>query len=92
MNPNLLKGAVENGAARIRHLVGGYTIISIPDAETAVLVMNPPNRPPIFDFSKCKRMSRGAAHRVVNSMDDAGQGLKALYHSLIDAKRQGGEE
>lgn len=31
MNPNLLKGAVENGAARIRHLVGGYTIISIPD-------------------------------------------------------------
>ena len=92
MNPNLLKGAVENGAARIRHLVGGYTIISIPDRGAAVIVMNPPNRPPIFDFSKCKRMSRGAAHRVVNSMGDAGQGLKVLYHSLIDAKRQGGEE
>lgn len=87
MKANQLKGAVENGAARIRHLEGGYTLISIPDAELAVVLMNPAGRP-IFDFSKCKRMSRGAAHRVVDTMSDAGQELKAYYHNLIDQKRQ----
>lgn len=91
MKANQLKGAVENGAARIRHLAAGYTLVSIPDAELAAVLVNPAGRP-IFDFSKCKRMSRGAAHRVVNTMADAGQELKAFYHGLIDQKRQGVEK
>lgn len=87
MNTNNLKMAIGNGAARIRRLAHGYVLISVPDMEFAALLMNPAGQQPLFDFTKCRRMSRGAAHRVVDSMDDASTELKHAYHQLIDERR-----
>ena len=86
MNTNSLKMAIGNGAARIRRLAHGYVLISVPDMEFAALLMNPAGQQPLFDFTRCKRMSRGAAHRVVDSMD-ASTELKHAYHQLIDERR-----
>jgi len=87
MSKHRTSRTVEKSVAHVRQLANGFTIISIPDMETTMLVMNPPDRP-LFDFSKCRRMSRGEAHRVVRSMSDATEAQKAAYHAMIDEKPQ----
>jgi len=86
MNTTSIKGAISNGAARIRKLAGGWTLIDIRNAETTLVVANATR---LFDLSRCRRLSRGAAHRIVNAMADASEAVKAHYHQLIDATKEG---
>ena len=84
----IFKRALTTGAMRVRPLaVGGY-YWAVPDMGLAGVCLNPSGNNAI-DFSRCRRMSRGAACRSVRSMLDAPKPLKDYYLSLI---MEGGAE
>lgn len=91
MNAENIKRAIDAGVAFRRRLPRGRDLVWIPDQEFAVVLLTPPNRPPLFDFTKCRRLSRGKARKCVALMTDAPLSLKQFYLNLIN-ERQGGEE
>jgi len=83
---DMLRGAMLKGRARIRHLAGGALFINLPDRDTTIIALNVGN---MFNTSKCKRLSRGCARRLVSRMTDASPALKALYIEMVNAGREG---
>lgn len=66
--------------AQVRRLAQGALLIHFPDIGETFVGLNLAN---LLDISRARRLSRGAAHRVVDAMDAIAE-QKAYYHKLID--------
>ena len=84
-----LKRAIATGHALRRRLSPCHDLIHIPDMALALVVTWWTPTPP-FDYSKCGRMSRQAAHKAINLMAGTAP-MKAFYHDLVDGKKGGVE-
>ena len=67
--------------ARVRRLANGGAIIHFPATGETFIGQNIDGK---IDLCRASRLSRGAAHRLVNAMTDADAELKQVYHRLID--------
>ena len=93
---NIIRRAAANGAARYRDCGGGAFLFHVADMETSVMLHFEGGCP--FDLSRCRRLTRSGARRVVRSMHGATSETRARYLALIDARHgasnesKGGEE
>lgn len=69
--------------ARVRRFANGGAIIHFPATGETFIGQNIDGK---IDMSRASRLSRGAAHRLVDAMTDADAELKTRYHELIDNK------
>lgn len=85
---NIIRRAAANGAARYRDCGGGAFLFHVADMETSVMLRFEGGGCP-FDLSRCRRLTRSGARRVVRSMHGATNETRARYLALIDARRDG---
>ena len=69
--------------ARVRRLANGGAIVYLPDSGEVFIGQNFDGK---IDLCRAYRLSRGAAHRLVDAMTDADAEQKQTYHQLIDNK------
>ncbi len=69
--------------ARVRRLAGGGAIVYLPETGEVCVCQNVDGK---IDMRRTSRLSRGAAHRLVDAMTDADAEQKQTYHLLIDNK------
>ena len=67
--------------ARVRRFANGGAIIHFPATGETFIGQNIDGK---LDLCRASRLSRGAAHRLVNALTDADAELKQVYHRLID--------
>lgn len=72
---------MDKRTARVRRLANGGALIHFPDTGETFVGLNITDK---LDVSRASRLSRGAAHRVVDAMADADPAQKNHYHRLID--------
>ena len=66
--------------AQVRRLAKGAMILHFQDNGETVVCLNMDGK---LDTSRARRLSRGAAHRLVNAMNTTTE-MKKNYHQLID--------
>ena len=66
--------------ARVRRLANGGAIIHFLDTGETFIGLNVDGK---IDLCRASRLSRGAAHRIVDAMIDANAEQKQTYHRLI---------
>ena len=81
---NIIRRAAANGAARYRDCGGGAFLFHVADMETSVMLHFEGGCP--FDLSRCRRLTRSGARRVVRMMHGATSETRARYLALIDAR------
>ena len=69
--------------ARVRRLANGGAIVYLPETGEVCVCQNVDGK---IDLRRASRLSRGAAHRLVDAMTDADAEQKQTYHQLIDNK------
>ena len=69
--------------ARVRRLANGGAIVYLPDSGEVFIGQNFDGK---IDLRRASRLSRGAAHRLVDALSDADAAQKQTYHRLIDNK------
>lgn len=74
---------MDKRTARVRRLANGGAILYLPDSGKVFIGLNVDGK---IDMSRASRLSRGAAHRLVDAMTDADAEQKTRYHELIDNK------
>ena len=67
--------------ARVRRLANGGAIVYLPDSGEIFIWQNIDGK---IDLRRASRLSRGAAHRLVDALSDADAEQKSHYHKLID--------
>ena len=67
--------------ARVRRLANGGAIIHFLDTGETFIGLNVDGK---IDLCRASRLSRGAAHRLVDALTDADPAQKTHYHMLID--------
>ena len=67
--------------ARVRRLANGGAIVYLPDSGEVFIGQNFDGK---IDLCRASRLSRGAAHRLVDALTDADPAQKTHYHMLID--------
>ena len=72
---------MDKRTARVRRLANGDALVYIPATGEVIIGQNLADR---IDTSQASRLSRGAAHRLVDAMIDADQAQKNKYHLLIN--------
>ena len=83
MDVNQFLEGLRDGTAKVYLMDRGYVLFSMPERELAGIIMNGSM---LFDFTNCKRLTNPEAHRVIDEMDDAPQGVKAVYHAMLDGR------
>ena len=74
---------LDKHTARVRRLANGGAIVYLPDSGEVFIGQNFDGK---IDLRRASRLSRGAAHRLVDAMTDADAEQKTRYHELIDNK------
>ncbi len=72
---------MDKRTARVRRLAGGGAIVYLPETGETFIGLNVDGK---IDMSRASRLSRGAAHRLVDALTDADAEQKSHYHKLID--------
>ena len=72
---------LDKRTARVRRLANGGAIVYLPETGETFIGLNVDGK---IDMSRASRLSRGAAHRIVDAMVDADPAQKNHYHRLID--------
>ncbi len=67
--------------AQVRRLANGGAIVYLPETGEVCVCQNVDGK---IDMSLASRLSRGAAHRLIDALTDADAELKQTYHRLID--------
>ncbi len=68
--------------ARVRRFANGGALVFFAASGEALFLDRIASEK--FDLSRASRLSRGAAHRLVDALTDANVELKQTYHRLID--------
>ena len=72
---------MDRHTARVRRLANGGAIVYMPDSGEVFIWQNIDGK---IDLCRASRLSRGAAHRLVDALTDADPAQKTHYHVLID--------
>ncbi len=72
---------MDRHTARVRRLAGGGAIVYLPKTGEVFIGQNFDGK---IDLSRFSRLSRGAAHRLIDALTDADAELKKAYHRMIN--------
>lgn len=79
----MISREMDRHIARVRRLANGGAIVYLPDSGEVFIGQNFDGK---IDLRRASRLSRGAAHRLVDALSDADAAQKQTYHRLIDNK------